>query len=122
MKAKLIVRVARGALSIERAGVVLFSGKVLGRPVEDGIPLDDVDLIGVLIEAEVGWHPSSNLVAITPAGDLAWIAELPDSSGGESYVSIQSAPEGQLAATSWSGYHVIIDRRSGSILRRSFTK
>lgn len=122
MKGKLTVRVASGSLSIERAAAVLYSGSVLGRPVEDGIPLDDVDLVAVLIEAEPGWRPSSNLVAITPAGDLAWIAELPDSSGGESYVSIQSAEEGQLGATSWSGYHVIVDRHSGSILRRTFTK
>lgn len=121
MKPKLTARVASGNLSIERAGAVLYSGSVLARPVEDAIPLDDVELVAVLTEAEVGWHPSSNLVAI-PAGDLAWIAELPDSSGGESYVSIHRADEGELGATSWSGYRVTIDRRSGAILRRAFTK
>lgn len=122
MKPKLTVTVASGTLRIERAGVVLYSGSVLARAVEDATFLDDVDLVAVLTEPEPGWRPSSNLVAITPAGDLAWIADLPDSSGGESYVSISRAEDGGLCATSWSGYRVSIDGRSGAIVRRAFTK
>jgi hypothetical protein len=61
-----------------------------------------------------------NLVALDRSGQPMWIAELPTLNPGDRYYQIP--PNDPLIAYSVSSYDCVIDRRTGRISSKTFTK
>ena len=66
-------------------------------------------------------RPFQNLVCVDPDGTMIWIAALPSASSTDAYVSFDLGTD-EVHASSWSGYRVRIDLRSGEIRGKTFTK
>lgn len=76
----------------------------------------------VLLDPGEGYAPINNLVLVDDEGSVRWRADLPSSTGGESYVSAEISTSGGLSASSWSGYRVELDPHSGRILSTDWVK
>jgi hypothetical protein len=61
-----------------------------------------------------------NLRAFTRQGALAWVAELPTSSGLDAYVEVASRDP--LVVASWSCHRCTLDPRTGRVTGKTFTK
>ncbi|HVZ87866.1 MAG TPA: hypothetical protein VHG72_12905 [Polyangia bacterium] len=103
-------------------GEPLWSGRLQGLPVEQAQQIDATTEAIVLLDyAAAPSGPSQNLVRVHSNGEIAWTADLPTSSSTDAYVAFELDGE-VLAANSWSGHRVHLDRDTGRIVDRVFTK
>ena len=104
-------------------GETIWKGKPEGRNVEIISPVPDEEDCIVLLDysASDSKLPDQNLIRIHPDGTLVWRAELPEPSSSDAYVQFQIT-NGNLQASSWSGYKVAIDTTNGKISSATFTK
>lgn len=65
-------------------------------------------------------RPFRNLMQCRPDGSVVWRAELPDR-GVDVYVAMDWN-DNRLLATSWSGWEVVVDVKTGAIVSTTFTK
>jgi len=98
-----------------------------GRRYEMPHPIDDaIEYEGSVIvlfdpdSADEGSGRFHNLVAVDRSGRVEWTAELPTDDPGDRYYRIASSDP--LTAYSVRSYDCVIDRTSGHILDRTFTK
>ena len=103
-------------------GQALWSGRLQGLPVERVEQIDaSTDAIVLLDYAAAPSGPSQNLVRVRANGKIAWTADLPTNSSTDAYVAFD-LDGGVLAANSWSGHRVQLDRETGRIVDKVFTK
>jgi len=77
-----------------------------------------------MIHPGAGWTRERNLVRVDEHGDVMWRAELPAGTGADCFVDLRSidAPAGEVTATTWSGYVVILSGETGRLLSSQFVK
>ncbi len=102
---------------------VIWQGRPDSHTVKKVFELADTNTgIILLYRSQVSKSRSfQNLIAVDCHGNVVWRAELPDSSGVDTYVSA-SLIDDCLIANSWSCFRVTIDKRTGLILSRISTK
>lgn len=95
-----------------------YVGRPDGRAVEDVVPLRSAeDCIVLLVHGRADLD--SNLVRITPYGQVVWRASLPSSS--DVYVDVRLEGDA-LVANTWDGYFVVLDTETGESTRKEFVK
>ena len=67
------------------------------------------------------WGQFQNLFAVSLTGDILWKAELPTTTTGDSYHSIEII-NNRINAYSWCSYECIIDADTGRIIEKKFIK
>lgn len=90
-------------------------------PIAEAFACGDIVIVLLRHDADsrtFGQFP--NLVGLTERGERSWVAELPTTDSGDTYVSVSSRQP--LVATSWSCHRCTLDPRSGRIVGRVFTK
>lgn len=117
-----IYSIRDGAVVISNElGNVTWEGRPFGTTVLDiAVLAPENDAILLLDYMEMGSGPSRNLIKLDSDGKVSWTAELPTGEPSDCYVSFHL--DGDVFAHSWSCYRVRIDRRSGLITERTFTK
>lgn len=53
---------------------------------------------------------------------VIWRGELPTDTPGDCFVSVDVEESGNVSASTWSGYRVVLASETGRILHRRFTK
>jgi outer membrane protein assembly factor BamB len=104
-----------------QGGKVLWSGLPAGRRVMSLAPSRDGRRCVVLGQWDGQVKNDRNLFCVDAAGTTIWIAETPDRSGPDAYVSLRVV-DGRVVANSWSCYRVVLDDSTGEILETVFTK
>lgn len=99
-----------------------WCGLVDGLPVLDLLVTPTGKFAIVLLDPPAGRSVVQNLVCVTPDADIAWRAAPPLVGGADAYVSIEAADDGLIAASTWSGYRVLISPDNGHVIRQDFTK
>jgi hypothetical protein len=90
-------------------------------PIDHAIEYEDsVVILFDPDSADEGDGRFHNLVAFDRSGQVLWTAELPTKDAGDCYYKIISSDP--LIAYSFRSYDCLIDRRTGRILERTFTK
>jgi hypothetical protein len=90
-------------------------------PIDNAIEYEDsVVILFDPDSADEGNGRFHNLVAFDRSGQVLWRAELPTTDPGDRYYKIPSSDP--LTAYSVRSYDCVIDRRTGRILDRTFTK
>jgi len=90
-------------------------------PIDDAIEYgDSVIILFDPDSADEGNGRFHNLVAVDRSGEVEWTADLPTEDPGDRYYRIASSDP--LIAYSVRSYDCVIDRTSGRILERTFTK
>jgi outer membrane protein assembly factor BamB len=108
-------------ISNATTGETQWAGRINDAKVEAVVALEDLDAAVVLLDPEAFDGPARNLVCVNPDGQLRWRAFLPTSQRTDAYVDVDY--DGRvLTANSWSGYQVVLDVASGSIVDKIFTK
>lgn len=102
-----------------------WRGAIEGHRVRQVAGLSETDDAMVLLESppiDDSRQPFPNLLRVRPTGSVVWRAELPvPGDWTDSYVEFEQN-DGVLSANSWSCYYVVLDRETGRILSREFTK
>ncbi|GJM38013.1 MAG: hypothetical protein DHS20C19_13800 [Acidimicrobiales bacterium] len=109
----------------EEEHAVCVKGERIGLQARPLAVLEAAGHTVVLLDPDAELRPYGqfeNLFAISPGGERAWLARLPTSSTGDCYLSAALSSDGDLEATSFSGYRVVIDPRTGGIVESTFTK
>ena len=109
----------------------IWSGLIAGSGVRRAEAISGTDDCLVILEFDYAQPPRfQNLIRCRSTGSIVWRAPLPveseTASGyngvvGDSYVNLHVL-EGEIFATTWSGWRLKLDRESGSILSREFVK
>lgn len=76
----------------------------------------------VLLDPPAGHAAVRNLVCVGPDTHASWRAELPTTGETDAYVSIELTQDGLIAASTWSGYRVLISPKTGAVIGQEFTK
>jgi hypothetical protein len=115
--------VHEGRLRVSRADPSFeWEGLLDGLPVLDLIALPSGEAATVLLDPPPGHVAVRNLVGVGSDAEVAWRAELPATGESDAFVSIELAEEGLIAASTWSGYRVLISPDTGATIRQEFTK
>ncbi len=103
-------------------GEVVWQGRPFGCSVEKIMPLPGQPNCIVLIDhyefSQSEYRHLSNLINISPEGEIIWTAQLPQTK--DSFVDFDWE-DNILFANSWSGFRVRIDLETGRIMNRTFT-
>ena len=75
----------------------------------------------IVYEWTSGSLPERNLSCVEASGEVRWVAELPNLSGSDCFVSVRRDGN-DLVANTFSGYAVRIDSATGERLSIKFTK
>jgi hypothetical protein len=105
---------------VERELFIDGARRELPYPIDNAINYGDSVII--LFDpdcADEGNGRFHNLVAFDRSGRVLWTVELPTTDPGDRYYKVSSYP---LTAYSVRSYDCIIDRHTGRILERTFTK
>jgi hypothetical protein len=114
--------VTNGELTIRsETGTLLWRGRLDDHRVWSAASVAPDDGCLVLLVFEEGPKNFRNLLRCRSDGTVVWHAELPDQTGPDAYVSFRIANH-EIIANSWSGFQMVIDRDTGWITRKSFTK
>lgn len=101
-------------------GALIWEGQPDGCSVLKVAALPNSDDALILLDWMAAPARDGNLRRYSPELRLIWKAVAPQSSH-DCYVSFR-LEDAVLIADSWSGYKVVIDQATGSILERAFTK
>ncbi|RNL64225.1 hypothetical protein EFK50_06745 [Nocardioides marmoriginsengisoli] len=93
-----------------------------GLPVLDLIALSSGTAAVVLLDPPGGHAAVRNLVGVGPDAHVSWRAELPTTGESDAFVSIELTEKGLIAASTWSGYRVLISPSTGTLIGQEFTK
>ncbi len=85
-------------------------------------PLADGAEALVLLDAPRGITPVQNLVKVDAEAHVVWRGELPTDTQGDCFVNLAVEEAGNVSASTWSGYQVVLSRQTGRLLERRFTK
>lgn len=99
-----------------------WEGLIDGLLVRYLVPLTEGTSALVLLDPPAGRTPVRNLVAVGPDAHVVWRAELPTTGESDAFVDIELAEGDVIAASTWSGYRVLISRATGATVAREFTK
>ena len=99
-----------------------MEGLLDGTPALDLVALPSEKSVIVLLDPPEGRAAVRNLVCVGPDAQIAWRAELPTTGEADAFVSFELADGGQIAASTWSGYWVLISPDSGPLIGQRFTK
>lgn len=114
---------ANGELRLSRDDPTFeWRGHVDSMPVAEIRPLPDDSGALLLLEPPAGTTRVRNLVKVNAEARVIWRGELPDGSSGDCFVSLEVEESGDVSASTWSGYRVILSRETGRLLDRQFTK
>lgn len=102
-----------------------WRGRIEGHRVEQAAALAGTDDAIVLLEPppiDDLLRPFRNLLRVAADGTIVWRAELPvPADWTDQYVNFEQHA-GILSANSWSCYFVVLDRETGDIVSKEFTK
>jgi outer membrane protein assembly factor BamB len=76
----------------------------------------------VLLAPPPGGSQVRNVVAVDDNGEVVWRGELPGETGADCFVSLGVASNGDVVASTWSGYRVHLSPRDGTLVGKTFTK
>ena len=110
------LRVSCDDLSFEWVGLLD------GLPALDLVALPSGTSAVVLLDPPAGRAAVRNLVCVGPDAQIAWRAELPTTGESDAFVEFELAEDGQIIASTWSGYRVEISPDSGALIGQKFTK
>lgn len=99
-----------------------WEGLLDGLPVLDLIALPSGTAAIVLLDPPAGHAAVKNLVGVGPDARVSWRAELPETGESDAFVSIELTEDGLIAASTWSGYRVLISPNTGALIGQEFTK
>lgn len=99
-----------------------WEGLLDGLPVLDLIALSSGTSAVVLLDPPAGHTEVRNLVGVGPDAHVSWRAELPTTGESDAYVSIELTEDGLIAASTWSGYRILISPKTGALIGQEFTK
>ena len=112
-----------GRLRVSRADASAdWEGLLDGLPVLDLIALPSGASAIVLLDPPPGHETARNLVGVGSDAHVSWRAELPMTGESDAFVSIELAEDGLIAASTWSGYRVLISPDTGALVGQEFTK
>jgi hypothetical protein len=102
-------------------GALEWDGKYQGAKVLNALPIDNGTRCVVLLD----WTATDqfffeNLLCIDRSGNVVWTAEFPQQQS-DAYVDVQVTADA-IVAHSMSCYLVTLDRMTGRIITRTFTK
>jgi hypothetical protein len=101
-------------------GAVSWSGLYQDTPVKQAIPVDGGERCILLLDPDASRDQTfENLICVDRSGDCVWTAKLPAQP--DAFLEVMSNDEGVWAQT-WSGWRMLLDRKTGAELRRSFAK
>jgi outer membrane protein assembly factor BamB len=104
------------------SGDVLWTGRPLGHPATDVLPLSGGDRAAVLLDfGSMPSGPARNLICLAEDGEIVWQAALPTDSRTDAFVSVDLV-RNQIIAHSWTGFRTAIDPKTGKIIDRTFEK
>lgn len=108
---------------IDNKNLEIYGNKVgFEYPIEEVILFHDRYL--VLLDPDAftrKWGQFQNLICINPKGDKIWIAELPTSTTGDCYHTLEIIDD-RINAYSWCSYKCFINPETGKIIEKNFTK
>lgn len=110
------LRVSRDCPSFE------WEGLLDGLPVLDLIALSSGTAAVVLLDPPAGHAAVGNLLGVGSDAHVSWRAELPTTGQSDAFVSIELTEDGLIAASTWSGYRVLISPDTGAVIGQEFTK
>lgn len=114
---------ADGELQISRDDPPFeWQGRLDSMPVVEVHPLADGAEALLLLDAPPGTSAVRNLVKIDATANIVWRGELPTTTQADCFVSLDLAPSGDVSASTWSGYRVVLSRETGRLMDRVFTK
>ncbi len=99
-----------------------WEGLLDGLPALDLLALPSSTSAVVLLDPPAGHATVRNLVGVGSDAHVSWRAPLPTTGESDAYVSIELAEDGLIAASTWSGYRVLISPDTGALVRQDFTK
>ena len=99
-----------------------WEGLIDGLPASDLIALPSAASAIVLLDPPAGHAAVRNLVQVGCDAQVFWRAELPTTGESDAFVSIELAENGLIAASTWSGYRVVISPDTGASISQEFTK
>jgi outer membrane protein assembly factor BamB len=107
-------------VTLDADGSPSWSGRYKGAPIKQAIPIDYGRLCILLIDPDVNQAPVfENLFCIDVSGNPVWIAKVPSSP--DVFLEIIMGDDG-LLAKSWSGFSVLLNKDTGSEIKRNFSK
>lgn len=97
-----------------------WSGQYHGCSIKNAIPLNEGETCILLLDPDaVSDKQFRNLLCIDDSGRSSWIAELPSSP--DVFVNVKVTEQGVVANT-WSGFMLVLGKRSGKEINRKFVK
>ena len=99
-----------------------WEGLLDGLPVLDLIALSSGTAAVVLLDPPAGHAAVGNLLGVGSDAHVSWRAELPTTGQSDAFVSIELTEDGLIAASTWSGYRVLISPDTGAVIGQEFTK
>ena len=102
------------AVTNQATGREIWRGRFGGAPVLKCVGLSDADDCIVLLDQR-GEEPTRNIIRVTANGAVVWRASAPPVPGG--YIDLR-VENGSLLASSWSGYLIRLDTKTGATLER----
>jgi hypothetical protein len=90
-------------------------------PIAEAFPVGDLVVVLLRWDSKQEKHGQfPNLAAVSREGAPAWVAELPTTAPGDTFVGVESRDP--LVVTSWSGHRCTVDAATGRIVASTFVK
>lgn len=86
------------------------------------LPREQEDFAVVLLEPGAGPKTVRNLVMVGDEARVQWRGELPASGVPDCFLSVALEDDGALSTTTWSGFRVRLDLKTGRLLGASETR
>lgn len=99
-----------------------WQGQVDSMRVSEVSPLPGSSGALLLLEAPPGTTSVENLVKVDAEANVVWRGELPAGTPGDCFVGFEVEATGNVFASTWSGYRVVLSGETGRLLERRFTK
>lgn len=99
-----------------------WRGRIDAMPAVEVRPSVDGASAIVLLEPPSGASHVRNLVKVNADAEVLWRGELPGDGPSDCFVGFSAADDGDVVASTWSGYRVLLSGDTGVLLVRHFTK